>query len=84
MSKMIGEKKIELKDIKELHQKLSKLSIDERIKKYKFRPDRADVIVPAAKIYITLLEILDKQKIYVPKVGLADGIIRELYEKFYD
>ncbi len=83
MSKMIGEKKIELKDIKELHQKLSKLSIDERIKKYKLRSDRADVIVPAAEIYITLLSILEKQKIYVPKVGLADGIIRELYEKFY-
>ncbi len=83
MSKMIGEKKIELKDIKELHQKLAKLSVDERIKKYKLRPDRADVIVPAAEIYITLLSILGKEKIYVPKVGLADGIIRELYEKFY-
>ena len=80
ISKIIGEKNVELDDIEKLYEKLKDLKIEERIKKYKFRKDRADVIVPAAKIYIDLLKKLDENKIYVPKIGLADGIIRELYE----
>ncbi len=84
ISKVIGEKHVERDDIEKLYDKLKKMSVEERIKKYKFRKDRADVIVPAAKIYIDLLKKLDKKKIYVPKIGLADGIIRELYEKYLD
>ncbi len=81
ISKVVGEKNLELDDISNLYEKLNKMSIEERIKKYSFRKDRADVIVPAAHIYLKLLKILDQNKIYVPKIGLADGIIRELYEK---
>ncbi len=83
ISSIIGTKYVQLKDLKKLHKELEPMSILERMKKYNFRSDRADVIVPAADIYIKLLEMLNKSKIYVPKIGLADGIIRELYEKFH-
>ncbi|MDQ3073392.1 MAG: exopolyphosphatase, partial [Bacteroidota bacterium] len=44
------------------------------------RPDRADVILPAANIYLYVLENADIDDLYVPKVGLVDGMVRLLYE----
>lgn len=81
ISKLCKEKTLEKDDIQKIYKTLEKRTIDERMKKYNLRKDRADVIVPAADLYITLLDLLDKNKIYVPKIGLVDGIIRELYEK---
>lgn len=60
---------------------LEGLSIDERILKYGFRPDRADVIVPAAKIFLYIMERLNIDTLFVPKVGLGDGMIHMMYEK---
>ena len=48
---------------------------------YALKPDRADVIVPAGDIFITVAEITGAQYIYVPVIGLADGIIDSLYMK---
>ena len=45
---------------------------------YKLNPDRADVIVPAGKIYFYLMKTLGIEKIYVPKIGLVDGIVKEI------
>lgn len=59
---------------------LEKLSIDERILKYGFRPDRADVIVPAATIFMHIMSRLSIDTLYVPKVGLGDGMVHEMYE----
>ncbi len=81
MSKLTKKKNIKLKNLIKLYEHLKALSYEERIRYYKFRADRADVIVPAAEIYIKLLKLLNVNVIYVPKTGLADGIIRELYEK---
>ncbi len=80
ISKVVGEKNLELSDIEDLYNKLNNMTLEERIQKYKFREDRADVIVPAASIYIKLLKLLEAKQINVPKIGLADGIIRQLYE----
>jgi len=55
--------------------------LEERIEKLGLRPDRADVIVPAAKIFMFIIEILQVNSILVPKIGLADGLIYQLYEK---
>jgi exopolyphosphatase / guanosine-5'-triphosphate,3'-diphosphate pyrophosphatase len=53
----------------------------ERIQVYKLREDRADVIVPALQIYINVMRWSDMNEIYVPKIGLADGLIQSLYEE---
>ena len=46
-------------------------------------PDRADVIVPAVQIYLTAMKFSGSNKIYVPKVGLADGMIKLLYKELH-
>lgn len=60
---------------------LENLSVEERILRYGFRPDRADVIVPAAKIFMHIMQRLDIETLYVPKVGLGDGMIHLMYEE---
>jgi exopolyphosphatase/guanosine-5'-triphosphate,3'-diphosphate pyrophosphatase len=63
----------------DLHHTLAELSVEERCAQYQLKPDRADVIVPALKIYITALEALGQQTLLVPKIGLSDGVIYQLY-----
>ena len=53
----------------------------ERISLYKFREDRADVIVPALLIYINVMRWAETEEIFVPKIGLADGLIHILYDE---
>ena len=48
---------------------------------YKLREDRADVIVPALLIFLNIMRWADAQEIHVPKIGLADGLIHNLYDK---
>jgi exopolyphosphatase/guanosine-5'-triphosphate,3'-diphosphate pyrophosphatase len=81
--KMLPNKKdkISIKDLIELHAQLRPLSIDQRIEQFKLKADRADVIVPALEIYIAALSALEQDQIVVPKIGLADGILLELYLK---
>lgn len=68
-------------DLQNTLDKLEGLSIDERILKYGFRPDRADVIVPAATIFMHIMQRLNIETLFVPKVGLGDGMIHIMYEK---
>lgn len=77
------EKPIELKKLQKVGKKLHKLSYQERMEEYDLKPDRADVIVPASDIYIDVLKESGVNEIIVPKVGLADGIITQLYSKHY-
>jgi exopolyphosphatase/guanosine-5'-triphosphate,3'-diphosphate pyrophosphatase len=82
--KILGKKgslPINIKEFKELAADLSQLSLDERIAKYQLRPDRADVIVPASEIFITILDQLGAKKMFVPKIGLSDGMIHQLHAK---
>ena len=55
------------------------MSVEERMEKYQLKPDRADVIVPAGNIFLNIAEWIHATYIYVPVIGLADGIIDELY-----
>ncbi len=68
--------------ILEIFNLLEPLSIKERIKAYQINPDRADVIVPAAQVFIELMNITGAEEVIVPKIGLADGIINQLHEKY--
>ena len=61
------------------YQFLKKMSYKERISELSLNPDRADVIVPATKIYLSAMKWSGARKIYVPKIGLSDGIIKSLY-----
>jgi len=61
------------------YQFLKKMSYTDRITELSLNPDRADVIIPATKIYLSAMKWSGSRKIYVPKIGLADGIIKGLY-----
>ncbi|MBL4606095.1 MAG: rod shape-determining protein [Flavobacteriaceae bacterium] len=61
------------------YQFLKRMSYSDRITELSLNPDRADVIIPATKIYLSAMKWSGARKIYVPKIGLADGIIKELY-----
>ncbi|WP_397446094.1 Ppx/GppA phosphatase family protein [Polaribacter sp. R77954] len=61
------------------YQFLKQMSYQERISELSLNPDRADVIIPATKIYLSAMKWSGSRKIYVPKIGLADGIIKSLY-----
>ncbi len=67
--------------IKNLKEKLEEYTLEERIKELGLKPDRADVIIPAAKIYLAVTKWSGIKEVLVPKVGLADGIIHELYKQ---
>lgn len=70
---------IELSELKNLYKKLEALTVEQRVEVYQLKPDRADVIVPALKIYIYLLEELQSVNILVPKIGLSDGMIYRMF-----
>lgn len=61
------------------YKSLKKMSYEERVIELGMNPDRADVIVPASKIYLSSMKWSGATKIFVPKIGLADGIIKSLY-----
>jgi exopolyphosphatase/guanosine-5'-triphosphate,3'-diphosphate pyrophosphatase len=66
--------------LKGQYEMLNSYSYEERIELLGLKPDRADVIVLAAKIFLTVMKTADIEKIYVPQIGLSDGIIHDLYE----
>jgi exopolyphosphatase/guanosine-5'-triphosphate,3'-diphosphate pyrophosphatase len=66
--------------LKGLYEMLQSYTYEERIKLLGLKPDRADVIVPAAKIYLTAMKTADIEKMYVPQIGLSDGVVHQLYE----
>jgi len=61
---------------------LKEIPLKQRIEKMGLRPDRADVIVPAAKIYIEIMKAAHIENIIAPRVGLADGLIYKMYDEY--
>ena len=74
-------KTLSIKRVREIREMVEGYSIDERIYQLQMNPDRADVIIPAADIYLKVMEWAHAASILVPEVGLKDGIIFYLYEK---
>ena len=56
-------------------------SYEERITEMQMNPDRADVIIPATRIYLSAMKWSGSKNVYVPKIGLSDGIIKSLYNE---
>ncbi len=69
-------------ELTDIYDSIKKYSYEERMKILGFNPDRADVIIPAAEIFINIMNKANIEQIYVPKIGLADGIIQLEYKKF--
>ncbi len=81
LSKKKDGKPLSLQLLKDYHKEFSNYSVEELISIYKLREDRADVIVPALLIYINVMKWADITEIYVPKIGLADGLVQSLYDE---
>jgi len=72
-------KPISYLSIKDLSNTLKEFNYQDRMIKFDLNPDRADVIIPALKIFTTTMEFVKANKIFVPKVGLVDGMINEIF-----
>ncbi len=84
LSKMTKSRKTSELDydvLKEIYQDLKKHTYEERISEMGLKPDRADVIVPAAEIFLNIMRWSDAEVINVPKTGMGDGVIRKLYQE---
>jgi len=79
ISKRKEGKPLPLELLRYYYKEFSNLSLSQRMSLYKFREDRADVIVPALLIYINVMRWTDANEILVPRIGLADGLIQTLY-----
>jgi len=80
--KIIGKKKLEviyIDEVSEVRQQIIDTPEDKRQQKFNMNPDRADVILPALSIYLNVFRWANTSEIYVPKVGLSDGLVRKLH-----
>jgi exopolyphosphatase/guanosine-5'-triphosphate,3'-diphosphate pyrophosphatase len=80
LSKRKEGKSLSLDMLKDYYKEFSSFELRERMRVYKLREDRADVIVPALLIYINAMRWANAPEIFVPRIGLADGLIQHLYE----
>jgi exopolyphosphatase/guanosine-5'-triphosphate,3'-diphosphate pyrophosphatase len=62
--------------LRSIHEMLASYTIKERIERLDLKPDRADVIVPAAKIFLYIMKHCEIEKIFVPQIGQMDWYIR--------
>lgn len=67
--------------LEQYYKTLSPMSVPQRMQHFELRADRADVIVPALEIYLNVMRWSGAEEIYVPKIGLADGLVRMLYRE---
>jgi exopolyphosphatase/guanosine-5'-triphosphate,3'-diphosphate pyrophosphatase len=81
LSKRKDGKPLPIDLLKDYYKEIGSFSVEDRIRLYKLREDRADVIIPALQIYINVMRWANAQEIYVPKIGLADGLIQHLYHE---
>ena len=82
--KFVGKKEkdaISFKEIEDVYDKLKKFDVETRIAKFNMKPDRADVIVPACEIYLFAMKKLKVKEMFVPKIGLADGMIHNMHQR---
>ena len=70
---------IQIEELRNVVNHVASFSFNERIIKLALKPDRADVIVPSGEIYIKVMEAFKANQMIVPRVGLADGMIYNLF-----
>ena len=80
MSKKKEGKSLSVDLLRDYYRELESVDLENRIIRYNLKADRADVIVPALSIYINVMRWANAVEIFVPKIGLADGLIRHLWD----
>jgi exopolyphosphatase/guanosine-5'-triphosphate,3'-diphosphate pyrophosphatase len=83
LSKRKEGKPLSLDLLRDYFKELNNVSLEDRISIYKLREDRADVIVPALQIYVNVMRWAGATEIYVPKIGLADGLVQHLWAEVH-
>ena len=81
MSKRKDGKPLTLELLKDYLRELSSVTLEDRIRLYNLRADRADVIVPALQIYTNAMRWASANEMYVPKIGLVDGLVQHMWEE---
>jgi exopolyphosphatase/guanosine-5'-triphosphate,3'-diphosphate pyrophosphatase len=82
MSRKKQNRPISFAKLKELHEFLASYSLRDRIEVLGLNPDRADVIVPAGRVFLTVMKTAQIERLFVPQIGMADGLIHLLYENY--
>lgn len=73
---------LSLPNLKQGHKKLCSMTLQQRIEEMGMRPDRADVIIPAAEIFLSIMKTTRSGFVFVPRIGLSDGLIYTVYKKY--
>ncbi len=81
LSKRKEGRPLTLEMLRNYYSEFSSITLQQRMSLYNMREDRADVIVPALLIFINVMRWAETEEIYVPKIGLADGLIHILYDE---
>ncbi|MDH6250613.1 exopolyphosphatase/guanosine-5'-triphosphate,3'-diphosphate pyrophosphatase [Chryseobacterium sp. H1D6B] len=84
MSKTKDGKPMSLAHLKKMYKEFDELTVDERMTKHNLREDRADVLVHALRIFNNVMTWSDINKIFVPKISVADGLIHNIYSQLHD
>jgi len=82
LSSSKSDKPVSYKELIEIDAMLNSYNIEERIRILHLRPDRADVIVHASRIFKSIMEWGDIKEIFVPQFGLADGLVHHMHDEF--
>lgn len=82
MSRKKQNRPLSYSKLKQMHEFISSFSLQDRIEVLGLNPDRADVIVPAGKIFLSIMKAAGIERVYVPQIGMADGLIHLLYENY--
>src|SRR5439155_138542 len=80
--KMLGKKEnkpVSIGKIRSMYDLMGSYTYDERIKILGLNPDRADVIMPATRIFLSVMKNASIEKIFVPQIGLSDGIVHKYF-----
>lgn len=82
LAQLKPDKPLSLKKLEGIVSEIKSYSYEDRMRLFDLNPDRADVIVPAGEVFINILSWMKAEEIYIPKVGLGDGIVREVYKEY--
>ena len=73
--------RMSVSSLSDIYNRMTQMSLEERVKEYRLKYDRAEVIVPASHVFLTIARLINAHYIYVPTIGLVDGIIDEMLQK---